>query len=163
MPLRNVSAAVEELKRTRDMGAVAAHAVTFTLPLLFGFYGVLAGGVLDRFPKLKISFLEAGADWLPYRLQRMDHYFHSEKAIDRPGLPQRAPSEYLKDCEIYFTSEGDEKLLPEVLKGIGDDKMMILGGMPHAEARDNSITEIEEHSDISETQKKKFWETVRNG
>ena len=205
MPLRNVAAAVEELKRARDLGAVtaiiygtvgeklldlpefnpffaaaeslnfpvsahtgwshpglrasgttimAAHAVTFTLPLLLGFYGVIAGGVLDRFPKLKISFLEAGADWLPYMLQRMDHYYHSEKAIDRPGLPQRAPSEYFKDREIYFTCEGDEKLLPEVLQWIGDDRMMISGDMPHAEARDNSISEIKERSDISETQKR---------
>lgn len=207
MPLRNVPAAVEELKRTRDMGAVtaiiygtvgeklldlpefnpffaeaeklgfpvsahtgwshpglrasgttimAAHTITFTLPLLLGFYGVLAGGVLDRFPKLKISFLEAGADWLPYMLQRMDHYFHSEKAIGRPGLPARAPTEYFKDCEIYFTCEGDEKLLPEVLKWVGDDKMMISGDMPHAEARDNSITEIKERNDISDEQKKKI-------
>jgi hypothetical protein len=123
---------------------------------LLGFYGVVAGGVLDRFAKLKIAFLEAGADWLPYMLQRMDHYFHSEKAINRPGLPKRAPTEYFNDCEIYFTCEGDEKLLPEVLKWIGDEKMMISGDMPHAEARDNSITEIKERTDISETQKKKI-------
>jgi predicted TIM-barrel fold metal-dependent hydrolase len=207
MPLRNVPAAVDELKRARDMGAVtaiiygtvgeklldlpefepffaeaqrlsfpvsahtgwshpglkasgttimAAHAVTFTFPLLLGFYGVVGGGVLDRFPRLRISFLEAGADWIPYLLQRMDHYFHSEKAINRPGLPQRPPSDYFKDCEIYFTCEGDEKLLPEVLKWIGDDKMMISGDMPHAEARDNSITEIKERSDLTAAQKKKI-------
>ena len=34
--------------------------------------------------------------------------------------------------------------------------MMISGDMPHAEARDNSITEIKERSDISETQKRKI-------
>jgi predicted TIM-barrel fold metal-dependent hydrolase len=124
MPLRNVRAAAEELKRTKDMGAVtaiiygtvgeklldlpefnpffaeaerlnfsvsahtgwshpglkasgttimAAHAVTFTLPLLLGFYGVVAGGVLDRFPKLKISFLEAGADGIFQGLRDLLH------------------------------------------------------------------------------------------
>jgi predicted TIM-barrel fold metal-dependent hydrolase len=135
---------------------MAAHAVTFTFPLLLGFYGVIGGGVLDRFPRLRISFLEAGADWIPYLLQRMDHYFHSEKAINRPGLPQRQPSDYFKDCEIYFTCEGDERLLPEVLKWIGDDKMMISGDMPHAEARDNSITESKEKSDLTAAQKKKI-------
>ena len=206
MPLRNVPAAVEELKRARDLGAVtaiiygtvgeklldlpefnpffaeaerlnfpvsahtgwshpglkasgttimAAHAVTFTLPLLLGFYGS-SPAACRSIPEIEDIFLEAGADWLPYMLQRMDHYFHSEKAINRPGLPKRAPTEYFKDCEIYFTCEGDEKLLPEVLKWIGDDKMMISGDMPHAEARDNSITEIKERSDISETQKRKI-------
>ena len=34
--------------------------------------------------------------------------------------------------------------------------MMISGDMPHAEARDNSITEIKERTDITETQKKKI-------
>jgi predicted TIM-barrel fold metal-dependent hydrolase len=47
-------------------------------------------------------------------------------------------------------------LLPEVLKWTGDDKIMISGDMPHAEARENSITEIKERNDISETQKKKI-------
>ena len=135
---------------------MAAHVVTFTLPLLLGFYGIVAGGVLDRFPGLKMSFLEAGADWLPYMLQRMDHYFHSEKAIDRPGLPKRAPTEYFKDCEIYFTCEGDEKLLPEVLKWIGDDKMMISGDMPHAEAREGSIEELQHRKDVSDAVKEKI-------
>jgi predicted TIM-barrel fold metal-dependent hydrolase len=207
MPLRNIPAAVQELKRTRDMGAVtaliygtvgeklldqpefepffaeaeklqfpisihtgwshpglkasgttimAAHVVTFTFPLLLGFYGVVAGGLLDRFPKLKIAFLEAGADWIPYLIQRMDHYFRSEKAINRPGLPQRLPSNYLKDGNIYFTCEGDEELLPQVLKRVGDDQIMISADMPHAEARENSIVEIKERSDLSDVQKIKI-------
>lgn len=33
---------------------------------------------------------------------------------------------------------------------------MISGDMPHAEARDNSITEIKERGDISEAQKQKI-------
>ena len=36
---------------------------------------------------------------------------------------------------------------------LGDDKMMISGDMPHAEARDNWITDIKERGDISEAQK----------
>ncbi len=207
MPLRNVPAAVQELKRTREMGAVtalifgtvgeklldlpefepffaeaerlqfpisihtgwshpglkasgttimAAHVVTFTLPALLGFYGIVAGGVLDRSPNLKIAILEAGADWIPYLIQRMDHYFHSEKAIDRPGLPRRLPSDYLKDGNLYFTCEGDEELLPQVLKRVGDDQMMISADMPHAEARENSMEEIKERSDLTDAQKKKI-------
>jgi predicted TIM-barrel fold metal-dependent hydrolase len=34
--------------------------------------------------------------------------------------------------------------------------MMISADMPHAEARDNSITEIKERGDITEAQKKKI-------
>jgi predicted TIM-barrel fold metal-dependent hydrolase len=42
------------------------------------------------------------------------------------------------------------------LTWVGDDKMMISGDMPHAEARDNSITEIKERGDINEIQKRKI-------
>jgi predicted TIM-barrel fold metal-dependent hydrolase len=38
----------------------------------------------------------------------------------------------------------------------GDDKMIISADMPHAEARDNSITEIKERTDITDAQKKKI-------
>jgi len=34
--------------------------------------------------------------------------------------------------------------------------MMISGDMPHAEARENSITEIKERNDITEAQKQKI-------
>lgn len=207
IPLRNVAAAVDELKRTRELGAVAgaiygtvgekmldqpefdpffaeaerlsvpvcihtgwshpglkasgttimaAHVVTFTLPVLMGFYAVLAGGVLDRFPGLKVAFLEAGADWVPYLIQRMDHYYRAEKALGRPGLPERIPSAYLGDREIYFTCEGDEELLPLVLERVGDDRMMISADMPHAEAREGSVKEIQERGDLTEAQKRKI-------
>ena len=53
--------------------------------------------------------------------------------------------------------------MPEVLTWVGDDKMMISGDMPHAEARNNSITEIKERGDISEGQKKKSWERMPKG
>jgi len=55
-----------------------------------------------------------------------------------------------------FHLRGDEKLLPEVLKWAGDEKMMISGDMPHAEARENSISEIKERNHITEAQKKKI-------
>jgi len=68
---------------------------------------------------------------------------HGGEAINRAGLPERAPTEYCKNCEIYFTCEGDEKLLPEVLKWIGDDKMMISGDMPHAERATIRLRKLE--------------------
>ena len=52
---------------------------------------------------------------------------------------------------IYFTREGDEELLPEVLKRVGEDQMMISVDMPHAEARENSIVEIRERKDLTES------------
>ena len=48
--------------------------VSFTMPLLMGFFSMTAGGVLERFPRLRVAFLEAGAGWLPWWMERIDHY-----------------------------------------------------------------------------------------
>jgi predicted TIM-barrel fold metal-dependent hydrolase len=207
LPLRDVQAAVAEVRRAKELGAVAAattygtlgdrpleepaldpiwtelekqglplcihcgwsnpgitncfdtsygaHVLGFTLPVLMGFYAFTGGGVLDRFPNLKLAFLEAGSEWLPYLVQRMDHYYGSEK---RKGtrIPQRRASEYLRDCQIYLTTEAEERGLPYVMEYIGEDRIMISADMPHGEARETTIEEIEQRTDLTDAQKRKL-------
>ena len=74
----------------------------------------IARGVLDRYPRLKVLFLEAGCEWIPWLVQRMDHYYESERF--RGYVPERKASEYLRDCQVYFTTEAEEANLPLVLK-----------------------------------------------
>jgi hypothetical protein len=132
-----------------------AHVLGFTLPVMMGFYAFLGGGILDRFPRLKVAFLEAGVDWVPYLIERMDHYFHSESANRRP-VPKRRASEYVRDCEIYFTCEAEEKLVPQVIDFVGEDRIMISADMPHGEAREGSVQEIRERTDLSEAVKQRI-------
>jgi predicted TIM-barrel fold metal-dependent hydrolase len=129
-----------------------AHVLGFTLPVLMGFYAFVGGGILDRFPRLKLGFLEAGCEWVPYLVQRMDHYFGSETRSGRP-LPERPASAYLRDCDLYFTTEAEERHLPQVLEFIGADRIMISADMPHGEAREGSVEEIQERTDLTERQK----------
>lgn len=139
----------------------ASQIIGITMPLFLGFFSFIGGGILDRHPNLKVAFLEAGADWLPYMLQRMDHYYNADKHFDWEGLPQRKPSEYFKDGNIYVTCEGDEALLPEVVKWVGEDQILISGDIPHAEDRENSMEEIKERTDISDSLKEKI--LTKNG
>ncbi len=132
-----------------------AHALGFTLPLLCAFYAFLGGGILDRFPRLKVGFLEAGCEWIPWLVQRLDHYFEAETRNGRP-LPQARASEYLRQCAIYFTTEAEERNLPYVLEWVGDDRVMISGDMPHSEARDDAVQEIEERTDLTADQKQRL-------
>src|SRR5262249_56101474 len=36
---------------------------------------VVVGGLLERFPRLKVAFMEAGAGWVPYWMERLDEHF----------------------------------------------------------------------------------------
>ena len=132
--------------------------VSFTLPLLMGFYSFAGGGILDRHPKLRSIFLEGGCGWLPWYLTRMNHYypvvefFRSSFGLDK--ITNKSPENY-KD-RIYITAEADEMMLPQVLDYLGDDKIMVSEDMPHFEERDGSGEDLGERTDITEGQKEKI-------
>lgn len=38
--------------------------------------GMLAHGVFDRFPQLRVGFLEGGATWVSFFMERLDRSYH---------------------------------------------------------------------------------------
>jgi uncharacterized protein len=134
----------------------AALLLSFTLPVLMAFFSLTAGGVLDRFPQLRVAFLEAGSEWIPYMVGRMDHYHSVIRTLSWGPYSKKLPSDYLGEGRLYVTCEAEEPLLPNVLKLVGEDHVMIEGDMPHAEARDTGIGELRKRADITETAKQKI-------
>lgn len=69
---------------------------------------LVLGGVLERFPKLRWAFLEAGAGWLPYWIWRMDEHFENEhKYGEFPELTME-PSEYVRR-QCFVSIDTDEE------------------------------------------------------
>ncbi len=94
------------------------HALSFTFGALMACQDVLCGGVLERFPTLRLAILEAGATWLPYWLDRLDH--HVEKLPHQSPNISCLPSEYMKSGRLFISCEGEETALPEVIDKVGD-------------------------------------------
>jgi predicted TIM-barrel fold metal-dependent hydrolase len=94
---------------------------------------LIFGGVLERFPELKIVFTETHSDWVLGVLQRMDHsYERSDLRRDIRDVVPMKPSEYwLRQCwlgsSIYSRAEVAAR------HRIGVDKMMIGIDFPHSE------------------------------
>jgi len=145
------------LRMTCDEHASSIN-ISFTLPLLLGFFSFLGGGILDRHPKLRVAFLEGGAGWIPWYLERINHYypvvnfFRTSFGLER--LPSRRPVEY-KD-RVYATCEADEALLPQVIECLGEDRVMVSEDMPHLEEREGSVKELGERNDIPDRVKSKI-------
>ena len=78
------------------------------------FAGLMYGGVPEKFPKLKISFLECGCGWLPYWVERMDEEY--ERRAPEAPLLKAKPSEYLKEGNWFCSTEPDEHELPHVIE-----------------------------------------------
>ncbi|MBI2369030.1 MAG: amidohydrolase family protein [Deltaproteobacteria bacterium] len=133
-----------------------ARALGFTLPSFLGFYSFLGAGILDRYPRLKVAFLEVGVEWVPYLVQRMDHYFHGDSQLGWPIPAKRTAREYLRECQVYFTCEAEEEFLPQAATYVGEDRLLFEADMPHAEARDNALHEIRGRVDLSDALKQKI-------
>ena len=66
----------------------AHHAACHPMEQMAACLAMSSGGVFDRFPNLTVSFLESGAGWLPYWLERLDQQVVKPDA--QRGLRRRA-------------------------------------------------------------------------
>ena len=50
------------------------HTLSFPVDQMVAFTALAMGGVLDRFPALRLAFLESGVGWVPYFVHRMHEH-----------------------------------------------------------------------------------------
>jgi predicted TIM-barrel fold metal-dependent hydrolase len=95
---------------------------------------LICGGVLERFPRLKVIFLEANGGWIVPWLERLDHHFEIFR-WDVPQMKMR-PSEYFKrQCWISF--DPDESTLRFTAESplCGADRIIWASDYPHPDAK----------------------------
>jgi uncharacterized protein len=95
---------------------------------------LICGGVLERYPRLKVIFLEANGGWIVPWLERLDHHFE----VFPWDVPQmkRKPSEYFKrQCWISF--DPDESTLRFTAESplVGADRIIWASDYPHPDAK----------------------------
>jgi predicted TIM-barrel fold metal-dependent hydrolase len=73
---------------------------------------LIAAGVFDRQPSLKVIVSEGGATWGPFVADRLDEAFRQHASAVRPKL-QRLPSEYLYD-NVYASFQHDRSAVAAV-------------------------------------------------
>ena len=116
-------------------------------------------GVLDRFKTLRVGFLEAGTGWVPYMLDRLDRSF---EVFQRDGRREYSkycvtkPSELIGSGRVFFTCEGGEPSMTEVIRRIGHKTLMFASDFPHEANVEHALHEVEElleREDLSEEAK----------
>jgi predicted TIM-barrel fold metal-dependent hydrolase len=107
------------------------HAVSHTFEQMFACAQLIAEGVLDRHPSLRVVFLEAGGGWVPYWLARLDHQVAAYGGY-APRM-KLTPSEYFaRQCWVSF--EIDEATLPVLAPFVGVDRIVWGSDYPHADS-----------------------------
>jgi uncharacterized protein len=95
----------------------------------------------DKFPRLKLIVLEAGAGWICYWLDRMDAVY--ESVIGR-GLPLKQKPSFYFERNCWISTDPDERSLPAMIELCGADKFFWASDFPHLDHPGNYIEELEE-------------------
>jgi predicted TIM-barrel fold metal-dependent hydrolase len=139
--------------------------IPFLMPVLMGMVSMMSGGIFDRFPNLRVVYLEAGCLWVHFILERLHHRFqHSRKNLSNivsrtAPIQKLAPMDYIKKGNIYFSSEVEDILLPQVLDLVGDGQLMFASDMPHGDRERFAAKMLQDRKDISDATKTKILET----
>jgi uncharacterized protein len=87
-------------------------------------------GVFERFPKLRVAFLEAGCGWVPYLADRLDESWEHRR--NRwPHATQKSPSAIMGGGNLYYACEREEKTLATVAELIGEGQLLWASDFPH--------------------------------
>src|SRR5246127_5616674 len=106
----------------------ARHMISHTMEMMLAAMAVIWGGVVDRYPRLRVAFLESGGGWIAPWLDRMDRHFDDFGFNDT--APKMRPSElFQRNCWISF--EPVENSIGALAGYIGPHKIMWATDYPH--------------------------------
>lgn len=133
--------------------------IAFHMPVLMGFTSLISGGILDRFPSLRVVFLEAGCLWVPFMLARLQHRYETLGQFLPQFVPETKPRQqlpvmdYVRRGNLYFSTEPDDVLLPQVIELVGADKIVFGTDMPHGDRELHAPRTLLERTDIDASAK----------
>jgi predicted TIM-barrel fold metal-dependent hydrolase len=151
---------------------------------LFGFLihaefvcaGLIFGGVLDKFPNLRVAITESDAGWVPGFMEWLDTIYDSQLMVDRQGAfldrwktnpsigkiqLRKRPSQYVRDNFCFtVTSTSDTaigKLVPFLVNEMGlENNLLIESDYNHVEGSLDIVRRIRTLESISGEAKNKI-------
>ncbi len=98
----------------------------------------VAGGICERFPRLKVAFLEGSGGWCSPMLERFDHH------IDVFGSRyQKTPPSEVFRSQCYISFDPDEHALAYTANSpyVGADRILWASDYPHPDAKIPGVVE----------------------
>ena len=142
----------------------AVHGLGHPFGVMISFAGILMNGIYDKFPDIKIGFLEGGVSWFLLCLERLDESWatHIPYDPDKKYIKLRDGEsifEYTirqaREGRVFIGCEGGEFALPYAVSVAGPEAFMYSSDFPHEVNRESVRHEIEEvlESNLSAAEK----------
>ena len=112
---------------------------------------LIFGGVLDRFPRLRVAIMEGGVGWIPFWMDRLGEYYEEflEGTFKRGG-----PVEYFKSEQLFFSFEVEETTVGYVANVIGPERLLYASDYFHHDAKvPGSVKLVEKRRDLTQEAK----------
>jgi predicted TIM-barrel fold metal-dependent hydrolase len=106
----------------------ARHIISHTMEMMLAAMSVIWSGVCDRYPRVRIGFMESGGGWIAPWLDRMDRHF-DDQGFNDSGLSMRPSELFRRNCWISF--EPVEGCLSALADYIGPHKILWATDYPH--------------------------------
>ena len=112
---------------------LAVHALGFSWFNILHCTNWLVNGMPERFPKLKVAWVESGLAWIPFLMQRLDNEWMMRSS--EVPLLKRKPSDYMR--EMYYSTQpmemvNNREALELTFKMIGaETQLMYASDYPH--------------------------------
>jgi predicted TIM-barrel fold metal-dependent hydrolase len=116
------------------------HALGHPFGQMISFAGIVFNGICDKFPSVRIGFLEGGVAWLLMCLERFDRSYETHIQYDPRGeFLQLRDGERVSDYVIrhikaghfFIGCEGGEPDLPHAIKRVGNGPFIYSSDFPH--------------------------------
>ena len=80
---------------------LSVHALGFIFYNLVHITNLVVNGIPERFPRLKLLWIESGLAWIPFLMQRLDNEYMM-RTSEAPLL-KKLPSDYMRD--MFYTTQ----------------------------------------------------------
>lgn len=108
---------------------------TFNQPLAIQFVtvSICAGGVLERFPNLRVALLEGNCSWAPWLLHRLDEHYEWTGWYEATDLTMKPSDYFRRNC--FLGVEAEEETAGQYLEWFGDENLVFSTDYPHGDSQ----------------------------
>jgi hypothetical protein len=120
---------IDTVGEDRQRTYAGAHVISHPFEQMSAMLTLCVAGVLERHPRLRIGFFEAGCGWAPFWVERIEEHHELAPADFAGGDPHG-----LLNTRTWLTFEVEERTLPMALELGWEDNVCFASDYPHFDA-----------------------------
>ncbi len=136
------------------------HSCVHQMEAQMAMLSMIVNGVFERYPRLRVGYMEAGSSWVPSWLHRIEEHVELAGWLETPECT-KSPLEYFTS-NCYVTTECDEHLVHHTVAELGDERILFETDYPHPDSKyPHAVTTFLAQDGISDENKRKIlWDNA---